>query len=53
MSTNVYQSILNQSILKPTTEEIIEGYEKQIKKKQEEIKLIENRIQKLKSTKQY
>lgn len=42
-----------QEIIKPTTDQIIEGYERQIKQKKEQIKEIEKRIQELKSTKKY
>jgi archaellum component FlaC len=48
MSTEVYQKIFH-----PTIEDTISGYKKQIKHKQEEIALIHERIEKLKSTKQY
>jgi len=43
MSTEVYQKIFH-----PTIEDTINGYENQIQRKKEEIKLIEDRILQLK-----
>ena len=43
MSTNVYQKIFH-----PTLEDLIYGYEKQIQRKKDEIKLLEDRILQLK-----
>ena len=43
MSTNLYQELFY-----PTIEDTIKGYEKQIQRKKDEIKLLEDRILQLK-----